>query len=131
MSGDAHNPNPFAPPKAANSEEPLYLPNEYLVTLAASGWGYRRLIVSGPTPAIVEYSTHGLGYEMIRINRTAIKRFPSLGLSLRARLDFEIPSAPIPQVACLEIRSFLLLFVAGARLLIGGKVVYADGSFVG
>lgn len=95
-----------------------------------SSWpGYRRFAVSGSCQAIIEYSSWGMGHEVIIVNRSHITRAVSPILSLTPRIDFDIPTKQGTLLASLEVRSFLLLFIGGLRLSIDRQVVYEEGRW--
>lgn len=120
--------NPYAPPRINGCNAPLYAPTEFVVVLDSRSWLYRRLLVSGPSPCVVEYNGRGPGYETVLVNGEVATRATSGGLHLASPIDFELPGCP-RFAARLEIKTACLLFLAGLRFSIENCVVYQEGKW--
>lgn len=131
---DSRTLNPYASPQFPCRDEPVYLDAEYAVVLQARGWAYRRLLVSGPCPCVVEYDGRGIGYESVYVNGELATRVQSRLASFAPRLDFflsvatEEPLRESPS-ARIEVETTWLMFIGSLRLIVGNRVVYAEGRW--
>lgn len=123
--------NPYLAPQS-RPDLPSFFEDKYSVHVASRSPFHRHLIISGPVPCVIEYSASGIGYEIVRVNWMHVKRVmnPTLfGPTLTPRIDLTIPTATGAVPACLEVKSFLLVFIGAMRLSVAQQIVYCEGKW--
>lgn len=120
--------NPYQSPLTDSTAEANYAPT-YSVRLTSRNLAYRRLCVSGPTPAIIEYDGLCLGYERVLVDRIVVARASNWGLPYTPRIDFAIPTQSGPITALIEVKTAWLFFLGGLRLHIDGLIIYSEGKW--